>query len=233
MDHVMDAIGNPRPLPELVYDRLVEAICNGTLEPGERLTQEGVAAELDVSRLPVGQALKRLESEGFVCAAGRRGLKVAPLEARFVRELYEFRAGIDQIAAGLAAQSAAADTDERGAAILRDGWDAVAAHDVPALIGCDMAFHQLIYELAGNGMILDTMASHWNHTRRVMQHILGNNRNQEQVWHDHEAILSAVRQGDAEAAEAHARAHVERAAAWFEHAVARVPAVAGGGHPGD
>ena len=217
----MDAIGHQKALPELVHERIVEGICNGSLAPGERLTQDGLARQLDVSRLPVGQALKRLEAEGFVQPTGRRGVQVAPLEERFVRELYEFRAGIDQVSAGLAARRAGPDLRPRGEAILERGRRASRDDDIPELIAADMAFHQLIYEAAGNGMILETMASHWNHTRRVMQTILSDDRHQEQVWHDHAAILDAVCAGDAAAAERAARAHAERASDWFENEMAR------------
>lgn len=217
----MQAISHKKSLPELVYDRVVEGICNGSLTPGERLTQDGLARQLDVSRLPVGQALKRLQAEGFLQPAGRRGLRVAPIEGWFVRELYEFRAGIDQVSAGLAARRTGSGLRERGDAVLTQGREAAARQDIPALIAADMAFHQLVCEAAGNGMILDTMVSHWNHTRRVMQAILSDARNQEQVWRDHAAILDAICAGDGEAAEQAARRHVERAADWFETEMAR------------
>lgn len=223
----MESLAQRPRLPERVYEQIVEGICNGSLQPGERLTQEGVARRLDVSRLPVGQALRRLQAEGFVCPAGRRGLKVAALEPRFVRELYELRAGIDEVSAGLAAHRGGPEVDERGRPILVRGWRAADARDIPALIEADMAFHQLIYEAAGNAMILDTMASHWNHTRRVMQSILHDDRNQVRVWRDHEAILEAVCAGDAALAERLARAHAERAAAWFEDAMSRAGGAAG------
>lgn len=217
----MDAIGQQRPLPELVYERVVEGICDGTLSPGERLTQEALARQLDVSRLPVGQALKRLEAEGFLRPVGRRGLEVAPLEGRFVRELYELRAGIDQVSAGLAARRAGPDLRSRGDAVLERGRRAAKDHDIPALIAADMAFHELIGEAAGNRMILETMASHWNHTRRVMEMILSDDRNQDQVWREHTAILDAVCAGDVREAERLARRHVENAAEWFENELAR------------
>lgn len=105
--------------------------------------------------------------------------------------------------------------------MLERGRRAAAEHDLRELIVADMAFHQLVYEAAGNAMILDTMASHWNHTRRVMQTILREDRKQEQVWRDHAAILDAICAGDAAAAERAAREHVERAADWFEQAMAR------------
>jgi DNA-binding GntR family transcriptional regulator len=225
----MDAISHQKAMPDRVHERIVEAICNGTLVPGERLTQDALARELEVSRLPVGQALKRLEAEGFVRPAGRRGVKVAPLEERFVRELYEFRTGIDQVSAGLAARRTGTDLRPRGDAILERGRRASCNDDIRELIAADMAFHQLIYEAAGNAMILDTMVSHWNHTRRVMQTILSDDRHQEQVWHDHAAILDAVCAGDAVAAERAARDHAERAADWFESEMARADSLARSG----
>ncbi|HSH41039.1 MAG TPA: GntR family transcriptional regulator [Arenicellales bacterium] len=217
----MDAIDYHKPLPEQVYDRIVDEICSGTLAPGERLTQEQLARQLNVSRLPVGQALNRLRSEGFLIPAGKRGLKVAPLEGRFVRELYEFRAGIDQVSAGLAAKRVGADLRARGEALLERGRRAAAAHDVPGLIAADIAFHTLICEAAGNWMILDTMQFHWNHTRRVMQAIVSDDRNHDQVWREHAAILEAICAGNAAEAERAARDHVERAADWFENELAR------------
>ena len=69
-------------LTEQVYQRLLYAICDGELAPGARLTQEELAATLGVSRQPVLQALRLLKKDGFVSDAGRRGLRVAPLEAR-------------------------------------------------------------------------------------------------------------------------------------------------------
>ena len=68
-------------LTEQVYQRLLHAICDGELAPGARLTQEELAATLGVSRQPVLQALRLLKKDGFVSDAGRRGLRVAPLEA--------------------------------------------------------------------------------------------------------------------------------------------------------
>ena len=86
-----------RPQPTIVeqaYRAILDAICDGRLEPGERLTQESVARKLAVSRLPVGQALMLLKEQKFVCDTGRRGLMVAPLDRDFLRWIYELRLGI-------------------------------------------------------------------------------------------------------------------------------------------
>ena len=90
-------------LTEQVYERLLEAICIGELVPETRLTQQELAASLNVSRQPVLQALRMLRKDGFVIDSGRRGLMVAPLDARLIEQTYQVRAALD----GLAAREAA------------------------------------------------------------------------------------------------------------------------------
>lgn len=216
----MKQIKSQKPLSDLVYDALIDAICTGTLRPGERLTQDEVAERLNVSRLPVGQALKQLKSEGFLVEAGRRGLKVAELDPEFVRTLYEFRTGMDVLSAGIAARSASPEARQRGQAILERGRRAAAEQDVQALIEADIDFHWFVYELAANQLVREVMQTHWAHIRRIMLNILGEHRNQEQVWHEHEAILEAICAGEPERAERLAREHVENASALLQQAIA-------------
>lgn len=207
----MKAIHSQKSLTQQVYESLVEAICDGTLPPDERLTQDEVAERLDVSRLPVGQALRQLRAEGFLVEAGRRGLKVAPLDAETVRSVYELRGGLDQISARLAARNAGEQAREAGEAILRRGRAAAAAGDLRALIEADMAFHWLIYRLSGNRLIEDTMQTQWHHIRRIMLGYLTDSRNRVGVWDVHEGILYAIVAGDEETAERLAREHCESA----------------------
>ena len=113
-------------LTEQVYQRLSDAICNGDLVPGARLTQEELAASLDVSRQPVLQALRLLRKDGFVIDAGRRGMMVAPLDPRAIAQIYQVRAVLD----GLAAREAALARAAIDAAVLAEGRAAVAARKV-------------------------------------------------------------------------------------------------------
>ena len=203
----------PQPtIGEQAYRAILDAICEGRLEPGERLTQESVAAKLDVSRQPVGQALLLLKQQKFLVEAGRRGLMVAPLDRDFMRWIYELRLGIDPMAASLAAQRGGADLRERGEAIVAEGKRAVREGGVPELIRADMAFHMLLYEASGNRLFVDTMGELWNHLRRAMREVLLQRDYRRAIWTEHEHILRAVAAGDAEGAAALARAHLVSAA---------------------
>lgn len=194
-------------LSDRVYERLRNAICEGEFEPGARLTQEQLAASLDVSRQPVLQALRLLKNDGFVIDAGRRGLMVAPLDAAAVARLYEVRSVLDGLAARLAAQR----RTTLDAAVIEAGRNAAAATRVAPMIDADMKFHDLIYAASGNPLIAETAHRHWHHVRRAMGAVLRNAAMGRSVWDEHEAIIAAINGGDADRAERLARAHCEAA----------------------
>ena len=86
-------------LVERVYGAVLDAISDGSLPPGQRITQEDLARQLAVSRQPVLQALRQLKTDGFVQDAPGRGLMVAPLDARWMRNVYQVRGALDRLAA--------------------------------------------------------------------------------------------------------------------------------------
>lgn len=199
-------------LAERVYNAILDAICDGQLAPGERLTQEQLAATLNVSRQPVLQALLLLRKQGFVCEAGRRGLVVAPLDPDFVMRLYEVRSVLDGLACRAAAERQPAEAGRRGPALVDAGRAAARSRSVARMIEADMRFHLFLYELSGNALIAETASLHWQHIRRVMGTYLQRAAAPEAIWDEHEAILAAVTAGDGERAERLARAHAEGSA---------------------
>jgi DNA-binding GntR family transcriptional regulator len=191
-------------LTEQVYDRLLAAICSGALPPGARLTQEELAASLNVSRQPVLQALRLLKREGVVVDAGRRGLAVAPVDPVLIANIYEVRSALEALAARLAAKARA----KIDPAIIARGR---AAPDLAAMIEADMTFHHLVYAASGNPLIAGSADRHWHHVQRAMGASLQMREVREHVWDEHQAILEAINAGDASRAERLARQHCEAA----------------------
>ena len=199
-------------LLQQVYEAILNAICDGRLLPGERLGHERLAEMLDVSRQPVSHALALLKEQGFVCRSGRRGLVVAPLEVDFVRSLYEYRAAIDLLAAGKAADACTPASAAEGKHIIQQGKAASESQVLAESIRLDSAFHQWIYELASNRILTETMNHYWKHMRRVISAVLSIDKFWPQMlWAEHDAIWSAISDGNRELAEHLARAHVEKA----------------------
>lgn len=208
----METIAPQPTIVEQAYQTILDAICEGRLAPGERLTQESVAAKLSVSRQPVGQALLLLKQQKFVTEAGKRGLRVAPLDREFMRWVYELRLGIDPLAATLAADRASAVDLERGRAIVAEGRRALREGSIAQLIAADMQFHMYVYEISGNRLFTDMMRQLWNHLRRAMREVLQHRDYRKQIWTEHEQMLRAIAARDGAAAAALARAHLANAA---------------------
>src|ERR1700761_3581590 len=100
-------------LIDQAYTRILEAISDRTLQPGQRIRQNELAEKLGVSRQPVSHALHLLHRQGLVAESGRRGFEVTQLDPARIRQLYEVRGAIDALAARLAAGRAAVDAEGR------------------------------------------------------------------------------------------------------------------------
>jgi len=212
----MESIQPSRTLVEQAYTIILDAICDRTLRPGERLTQEEVAARLNVSRQPVMHALATLKSQGFVQESGKRGLVVAPIDRALFEAIYQFRSAVEPLAVRLATPRLAADSIAKGRSLIARGKEAVHAPDPRAIVRADMEFHLLIYELSGNPLILDTMRLNWHHLRRSMDEVLRAPGMSISVWEEHEAIFAAMVRRDADEAatliERHTRQAMKRVA---------------------
>jgi DNA-binding GntR family transcriptional regulator len=192
-------------LTDQVHARLHEAIVNGDLPPGARITQDSLAEQFAVSRQPVLQALKLLKREGLVVDAPGRGLLVAPLDALQIEQLYQVRGALDALAAALAAAQRVALAPN----LLERGRKAAQSGRVSQLIEADLAFHQAIYMGCGNPLIAESAGQHWHHIRRVMGAVLREADARAAIWDEHEAIARAIARGDEAHAARLAQTHCE------------------------
>ncbi len=207
------------PIPNLieqVHFRLVDAIADGTLAPGQRLTQDEVAERLSVSRQPVSHALQLLKRQGLVIENGKRGVAVAPIEPERIRDLYQVRAALDGLASRLAAeQVAAGKSAPREIEALRAGLAAgrVLPEDanIRDWIAVDVAFHSAIYALSGNTAVSETVAEQWPHFKRCMGAVLVHRDRRNVVWGEHALIAERILAGDPDGAAGAAIRHSENA----------------------
>jgi DNA-binding GntR family transcriptional regulator len=200
-------------LVKQVYHSLRDAICEGQFIPGERLNQDQLAAKLQVSRQPVGQAIQLLKSQGFVNDTGRRGVEIASLSTDQITGLYQIRAALDALAAREAARNNPIAALEEGLPIIEKGRQHCKSGSIMEMIHTDMEFHRFIYRMSGNPAIDSTISPHWYHLLRIMGLILQQKPPRQKIWDEHAAILDAISKGDAKNAEQLARQHGEKAAA--------------------
>lgn len=206
------------PLAKLVRDDVLGMILRGDLRPGQRINEPDVASRLGVSRVPVREALRELESTGLVAARKHAGVFVHEPDADEIRDLYELRAALDRLAG---CRTAALPAKARGvladalAASIADMRAAAAAHEVQRYYASNLQFHWAIVEAAGNRAMADAY-------RGVVQKLhlsrlknLSNEAHTRASIAEHVAIAAALRAGDAARCEAAMVRHVGDAYARF------------------
>lgn len=203
----LSKIPNRTDYVDVVYTTLRDAISDGTLQPGERITQEDLAARLNVSRSPVLQALRLLKKDGLLEEAPGRGLLVTRLDPERIGHLYQIRGALDALAARLAAQRG----KKIPMSLIARGRDITQSTDVNAMIEADMTFHRAIYEASGNPLIVDNALLHWVHFRRLMGAVLQQSASRQGIWDEHEAIAEAINQKNAALAATLSEQHAEMA----------------------
>lgn len=216
MQAAMDGSTPARDRGEGAYAQIRAAIRDGSLAPGERLTETDLAARFGVSRTPVRQAIARLEAEGLLTHEARRGLAVTRPDHQQVVELYVMREVLEGAAARLAAQHAGETEIAAMAEIV--AREPAAFRDARALAGVNQQLHGLLYLAAHNRYLLRSLEQ-LAATMSLLPTLLTRGGRAEQAHAEHRAILDAVagRDGDAaeEAARAHARAAQKHRLAWM------------------
>ena len=195
-----------------IVERLREDILAGRLAPGARLIECDLTARFGVSRGPVREALRRLAAEGLIEHWPNRGALVRRLSVRAIRELFQIRIEMEALAARLAASR----EDDEARVRFTDAIRPIlsdAPRRAPRYLAENAAFHDALMTLSGN-LHLRELATRL-HLPLIMAQvgdILTPEMLRESV-REHRAIAKAVLARDPEAAAAHMRAHLERAAA--------------------
>ncbi|MEV6401267.1 GntR family transcriptional regulator [Streptomyces sp. NPDC051907] len=142
-------------LRDQIREHIVEGIVSGRWKPGERIVERRIATELEVSQTPVREALRELESLRLIESAPNKGVRVRNLTAADLEESYPVRAGLEQIAAELAADRLAEDcsTLEPHVEAL---YEADRTADSAAQVRHTVAFHRELVRAAHNAVLLHT-----------------------------------------------------------------------------
>ena len=198
-----------RSLKDLTCDDLRGRIVDGRLAPGERLVERDLADQLDVSRIVVREAIAQLVSEGLAVSLPRRGAQVTALDPEDVANLFDVRVALETLAARSAAQRR---TEEDLAAldrVLREAGEATEAGDTVRAAELNADFHDVLMEAAHNPQLAALNRSISGQTRRVFR--VTQDVAPDQLHREHEALVAAIRAGDARAAAKAAAQHVEEA----------------------
>lgn len=197
-----------------VYKYLRDSILSGKLRGGERLSQDEIARHLGVSRMPIREAIKRLDSEGLVVTSPHRGTTVTTLGPEAVLELFEMRGALEGLAVSLAIRS----MEEKS---LGEFFGHLEEHlqrldrvkSNPTLwIQRHEEFHDNICKAAHRPYLAATIRKLRQSVAPYIRLYLSAYKEAEMPGFDHRTLLEAMKRGDPVHAETMMREHVVSAA---------------------
>lgn len=201
-------------LAKLVREDLLEHILKGRIKPGDRISEPDVASRLQVSRVPVREALRELESSGLVVSRKHAGVFVRAIEASEVQDLYDMRSLLDSFAGAKAALLAAPERDALTRRLNASIAVMLAAHEqthLPDYYFENLHFHWLIVQAAHNEQLSRTYQEVVQKLHLARLQSLSHVSGMQTSITEHQNITLAISQGYAELAKTLLATHVSSA----------------------
>jgi DNA-binding GntR family transcriptional regulator len=196
---------------DAVTNALREAILDGTLAPSTWLREDELSRQLNVSRTPVREALRRLTDEQLTVREAHRGTVVAPMSIDDVLAVYMVRETLEGMAARMAARRRPAGVVEALVGVQKQMEEAAKSKDTAALVQLNLEFHRIL-RLASGNPYLDRFLIQVEHAvRRFGVSTFQAAGRTDKALEEHQAIIEAVAAGDAELAERRAAEHMRLA----------------------
>ena len=212
----MEILRQPVNLAESVYYQIRRKILNGKYTPGENLTELEVSKKLNVSRTPVREAFKHLESEGLLELRPNRGAVVVGIGRSDIEDIYEIRSLLE----GRAAERAALQADKKALEQLAEILDLtefyIERKDFDRVTTMDDRFHRTIYELTGSRMLQRILKELHAYAENIRERSIKEPGRADLMLKEHRAIVEAMVAQNPEKAGQLMVQHVQNSAANME-----------------
>jgi DNA-binding GntR family transcriptional regulator len=185
-------------LAEVVYNHLQTSIFNGTLEAGQALRQEEIASRLGISRVPVREALKWLESQGLAVFRPRCGYTVAVFDIDDVRDIFDIRLMLEERAGYLAAEQRTEQDIADVEAVLGQmrGLSKPTPETIEQFAIANRLFHKRLFAASRRRHLCDTLDLFRDQVERLVRIDALTHGRLEEAQEEHRAIFDSFKKGD-------------------------------------
>ncbi len=188
-------------LREKILEAIREAILKGTLKPGEKVAEPELAERFGISRTPIREAFRQLESEGYLTVIPRKGAVVTSLSERDVEEFYAIKSILEGYAARMAAENLTDKEIERLEGINERLKQLANEGDVKTFFRVHNEFHDLFIRAAGNDKLMELISQLMLKFNRLRLTSLALPGRMEISVQEHEKIIEAFKRKDGPAAD--------------------------------
>lgn len=198
-----------KPLREVIFNTLREAIIVGELKPGERLMEVQLAEKMGVSRTPVREAIRKLELEGLVNMLPRKGAHVADLSVKDIMDVLEVRASLDALASSLAAVRITDDELKELKHVQEQLANYVEKENLQGSIKKDVEFHDIIYRASRNDKLIQIANNLREQVQRFRVIYLKDYNSGKDIIKEHLDIFEAIKGRNEQNAREVAHRHIK------------------------
>ena len=198
-------------LKDQAYERILGQIVSGERKPGDRISERGLSAELQMSKTPIKAALERLEEQGFVTLSPQRSAEVRAMSDREIADHYELRMAVETFVVSRLAGRLPAASARKISQILDRQREITAMP--PPLIGwaeADYAFHLALAEALGNEEIVKIIALHRDRLRWLVRAIARQDHSvPPKSYAEHRRVFDLLLEDEPEQAALAMRSHLQ------------------------
>lgn len=200
------------PLRKQVYNVLREAILNGDITPGEKITEVEIADQLNVSRTPVREAFRMLELEELINIVPQLGVFIAGVESKKeIDDIFQMRIELEGLAAYLAAKNITEEQVKRLKDYAQQIKQCVDDNNIEECINIDIAFHQIIKDASNNKWLEKFLETLFEQATRFRANSLTQKGRMEEALNEHRELGDAIAEGNSELARELAKGHIKNA----------------------
>lgn len=189
--------GRSVPLSKVIYDEIKRRILENEYAPGFQALEMSLAEDFSASRTPVREALLQLEKERLVEIIPRHGMRVLPMAADDMLEIYQVMTSLEALVVELIAARKPGEAElkplEEATKRMRAALD---ADDLDAWTEADDQFHRTMIEMAGNRRLAAVINGFWEETHRAQRVTIRLRQKPERSTANHMRLIEAFRRGD-------------------------------------
>ena len=201
-------IDNYLPLRDVVFITLREAILKGELEPGERLMEIALAQQLGVSRTPIREAIRKLELEGLVLMAPRKGAVVAEITPKDLKDVLEVRKHLEEMAVKLACEKATEEDLANLKQLHEEFIKTLEQKDLTVIAESDVKFHDIIYSTTDNKRLIQILNNLREQMFRYRLEYIKDEDKRKKVVEEHAQIIKAIESRNVNMAKEYIKEHI-------------------------
>ncbi|MFQ5736392.1 MAG: GntR family transcriptional regulator [Thermodesulfobacteriota bacterium] len=203
-------VEKPLTLRERIVDFIKDSVVTGRLKPGERVPEQEIAENLGISRTPIREAFRQLESEGFISVTPRKGAVVSPITDKDVSEFYTIKSLLEGFAAKTACEKLTPKEIKRLESLNAQMARCAEKNDVKGFFRLDNQFHDTFLKACGNEKLCVLVYNLVQQFERFRVTALSVPGRMAGSVRQHREIIEAFRESDAALVETLVRANAEK-----------------------